>query len=164
MYLSLSNQTLSSIMSHTDQYRAIHLIYNAFNLCLLGNEYLTSFIVKVHNIFKNVFYIEYMFIILFMIFLCLFQSKYTQFSSVQFICSVVSESLRPHELQHARPSCPSPSPGVHSDSRPSSLWCHPAISSSVVPFSSCPQSLPASEPFRMSQLFAWGGQVLEIQL
>ena len=145
-------------MSHTDQYRAIHLIYNAFNLCLLGNEYLTSFIVKVHNIFKNVFYIEYMFIILFMIFLCLFQSKYTQFSSVQFICSVMSESLRPHELQHARPSCPSPSPGVHTDSCPSSPWCHPAIPSSVAPFSYCPQSLPASESFPVSQLFAWGGQ------
>ena len=58
--------------------------------------------------------------------------------------SVVSDSLRPHELQHARPRCPSPTPGVHSDSCPSSQWCHPAISSSVVPFSSCPQSLPAS--------------------
>ena len=67
------------------------------------------------------------------------------FSSVQFSCSVVSDSLRPHESQHARPPCPSPSPRVHSDSRPSSQWCHPAISSSVVPFSSCPQSLPASE-------------------
>ena len=67
-----------------------------------------------------------------------------QFSSVQFSCSVVSDSLWPHELQHARPPCPSPAPGVHSDSRPSSQWCHPAISSSVVPFSSCPQSLPAS--------------------
>ena len=65
--------------------------------------------------------------------------------------------LRPHELQHARPPCPSPTPGVHSDSRPSSQWCHPAISSSVVPFSSRPQSLPASESFPMSQLFAWGG-------
>ena len=75
--------------------------------------------------------------------------------SVQFSCSVVSDSLRPHELQHARPSCPSPSPEVHSDSRPSSQWCHPAISSSVVPFSSCPQSLPASESFPVSQLFAW---------
>ena len=64
-------------------------------------------------------------------------------SSFQFSCSVVSYSLRPHELQHARPPCPLPSPGVHSDSRPSSQWCHPAISSSVVPFSSCPQSLPA---------------------
>ena len=73
--------------------------------------------------------------------------------SVQFSRSVVSDSLRPHELQHARTPCPSPSPGVHSDSRPSSLWCHPAISSSVVPFSSCPQSLPASESFPMSQLF-----------
>ena len=80
------------------------------------------------------------------------------FSSVQFSCSVVSDSLRPHESQHARPPCPSPSPRVHSDSRPSSPWCHPAVSSSVVPFSSYPQSLPASESFPMSQLFAWGGQ------
>ena len=81
-----------------------------------------------------------------------------QFSSVQFIRSVVSDSLRPHELQHARLPCSSPSPGVHSDSRPSSPWCHPAISSSVGPFSSCPQSFPASESFPMSQLFSWGGQ------
>ena len=80
------------------------------------------------------------------------------FSSVQFSCSVVSDSLRPHESQHARPPCPSPTPGVHSISCPSSQWCHPAISSSVVPFSSCPQSLPASGSFPMSQLFAWGGQ------
>ena len=78
--------------------------------------------------------------------------------SVQFSRSVVSDSLWPHELQHARPPCPSPSPGVHSDSCPSSQWCHPAISSSVVPFSSWPQSLPASESFTMSQLFAWDGQ------
>ena len=77
--------------------------------------------------------------------------------SVQFSCSVVSDSLRPHESQHTRPPCPSPTPGVHSDSRPSSQWCHPDISS-VVPFSSCPQSLPASESFPMGQLFPWGGQ------
>ena len=76
-------------------------------------------------------------------------------SSVQY--SVVSDSLRPHESQHARPPCPSVTPGVHSDSRPSSQWCHPAISPSVIPFS-CPQFLPASESFPMSQLFAWGGQ------
>ena len=81
-----------------------------------------------------------------------------QFSSVQLSHSVVSDFLWPHELQHARPPCPSPTPGVHSNSCPSSLWCHPAISSSVVPFSSCPQSLPASESFPMGQLFAWGGQ------
>ena len=81
-----------------------------------------------------------------------------QFSSVQFSHSVVSDSLWPHESQHARPPCSSPTPGVHSDSRPSSQWCHPAILSSVVPFSSCPQSLPASESFPMSQLFAWDGQ------
>ena len=74
------------------------------------------------------------------------------FSSIQ---SVVSDSLRLHEPQHARPPCPSPTPRVHSDSR---QWCHPAISSSVIPFSSCPQSLPALESFLMSQLFAWSGQ------
>jgi len=84
------------------------------------------------------------------------------FSSVQFSHSVVSDSLQPHELQHARPPCPSPNPGLHSDSRPSSQWCHPAISSSVVPFSSCPQSLPASESFPMSQLFSWGGQSIGV--
>ena len=81
-----------------------------------------------------------------------------QFSSVQFSSSVMSNSLRLHESQHARPPCPSPTSGVHSDSRPLSQWCHPAISSSVVPFSSCLPSLPESESFPMSQLFAWGGQ------
>ena len=85
-----------------------------------------------------------------------------QFSSVQFSRSVVSDSLRPHELQDARPPCPSPTPRVHSDSCPSSQWCHPAISSSVFPFSSYPQSLPASESFPMSQLFAWGGQSIGV--
>ena len=79
-------------------------------------------------------------------------------SSVQFSHSVVSDSLRPYESQHARPPCPSPTPGVHSDSHPSSQWCHSAMLSSVIPFSSCPQSLPASESFPMSQLFAWGDQ------
>ena len=79
-------------------------------------------------------------------------------SSVQFSQSVVSNSLWPHELQHGRPLCPSSTPGVHSYSRPSSQWCHPAISFSVIPFSSCPQSFPASKSFPMSQLFAWSGQ------
>jgi len=78
--------------------------------------------------------------------------------TVQFSCSVVFNSLRPHESQHARPPCPSPTPGVHSNSCPWSWWCHPAISSSVIPFSSCLQCLPASESFPMSQLFAWGDQ------
>ena len=85
-------------------------------------------------------------------------SSSVQFSSVQFSLSVVSDSLRPYGSQHARPPCPSPTPGVHSDSRPSSQWCHPAISSSVIPFSSYPQSLLASESFAVSQLFSWGGQ------
>ena len=78
--------------------------------------------------------------------------------SVQFSCSVVSDFLRPHESQHPRPPCPSQTPGVYSNSCPSSRWWHPAISSSVIPFSSCPQSLPASGTFPMSQLFATGGQ------
>ena len=81
-----------------------------------------------------------------------------EFSSVQFSCSVVSNSLRSHELQHARPPCPSPTPRVYSNSCPSSRWCRPAISSSAIHFSSCPQSLPASGSFPMSQLFTWGGQ------
>ena len=75
-----------------------------------------------------------------------------------FSCSVVSDSLRPQGLWHARLPCPSLSPGVCSDSRPLSQWCHPAISSSVAPFSSCPQSFPASGSFLMSQLFTSGGQ------
>ena len=79
-------------------------------------------------------------------------------SSVQFSRSVMSDSLRPHELQHTRPPCPSPTPGVHSDLCPLSQWCHPAISSTVISFSSCLQSLIASESFPMSQLFTWGGQ------
>ena len=81
--------------------------------------------------------------------------------SVQFSPSVVSVSWQPHELQHARPPCPSWTPGVHSNSHPSSQWCHPANPSSVVPFSSCPQSLTASGSFPMSQLFAWGGQSID---
>ena len=85
-----------------------------------------------------------------------------QFSSVQFSCSVVCDSLRPHELQHSRPLCPSPTPRAYTKSCPLSHWCHPTISSSVVPFSSCPQSFPASGSFQMSQLFASGGQSIGI--
>ena len=81
-----------------------------------------------------------------------------QFSSVQFSRSVVSNSLQPHESQNARPPCPSPTPRVYSDSCPLSRWYHPTISSSVVPFSSSPQSLPVSGSFPLSQLFSWGGQ------
>ena len=81
-----------------------------------------------------------------------------QIRSYQISRLVMSDSLQPHESQHARPPCSSPTPRAHWDSCPSSQWCHPAISSSVVPFSSCPQSLPASESLPMSQLFAWGGQ------
>ena len=84
------------------------------------------------------------------------------FSSFQFSCSVVSNSLRPHELQHARPPCPSPVPRVHPNSCPLSQWCHPMISSSVIPFSSCLQCFPASGSFQMSQLFALGGQSIGV--
>ena len=83
-------------------------------------------------------------------------------SSVQFSRSVVSDSLWPHESQHTRPPCPSPTLGVYSNSCPSTQWCHPTISSSVVPFSSCPQSLPASGSFSMSQLFTWGSQSIGV--
>ena len=88
--------------------------------------------------------------------------KLHNFSSVQFSHSVVSNSFPPHESQNTRPPCPSLSPGVHSNSCQSSQWCHPAISSSVIPFSSCPQSLPAIGSFPMSQLFAWGGQSIGV--
>ena len=84
------------------------------------------------------------------------------YGSVQFSRSVVSDSLRPHELQHARPPCPAPTPRVYPNSCPLSQWCHPTISSSVIPFSSCPQSLPASESFPMSQLFESGGQSIGV--
>ena len=87
-----------------------------------------------------------------------FYDEFQSITPLQFSHSAVYNSLRPHELQHAGPPCPSPTPGVHSNSRPSSRWCHSAISCSVVPFSSCPQSLPASESFPMSQLFTSGGQ------
>ena len=82
--------------------------------------------------------------------------------SVQCSCSVMSNSLQNHESQHARPPCPSPTRRVHPNPCPSSQWCHPAISSSIIPFSSCPQSLPASESFPMSQLFPWGGQSIGV--
>ena len=82
--------------------------------------------------------------------------------SVQFSCSVVSDSLQPHEPQHARPPCPSPTLRVHPNPCPLSQWCHPTISSSIIPFSSCPQSFPASGYFQMSQLFASGGQSIGV--
>ena len=94
----------------------------------------------------------------------LMNSLGSPFSSVQFSRSVESDSLRPHESQHARPPCPSPTPRVYSNSCPSSQWCHPVISSSVVPVSSCPQCLPASGSFPMSQLFAWGGQSIGVSV
>ena len=84
--------------------------------------------------------------------------KYLCISSVQFSRSVMSNSLRPHEPQHARPPCPSPTPGAYSNSCPSHQWCHQTISSSVIPFSSCLQSFPASGAFPMSQFFVSGGQ------
>ena len=84
------------------------------------------------------------------------------FSSVQFSHSAVSDSFRPHESQHTRPPCPSPTPGVHPNSCALSWWCHPAISSSVVSFSSCSKSLPASGSFPMSQLFIWGSQSIGV--
>ena len=90
------------------------------------------------------------------------RSPYVPFSSVQFSHSIVSDSLRPHELQHARPPCPSPTPGVHPNPCPSSRWYHSTISSSVVPFSSCLHSFQASGSCQMSQLFTSGGQIIGV--
>ena len=92
------------------------------------------------------------------------KSIYFGVISVQFSCSVVSDSLWPHGLQHARPPCPSPIPGVHSNSCPLSWWCHPTISSSVVPLSSHLQSFPASGSFQMSQLFTSGSQNIGVSV
>ena len=112
---------------------------NIYILCVCGYIYISQFFF-IHSTLKGL-----------LVFLPIF-------SSSQFTRSVVSNYLLPLESQHARPPHPSPTPGVHLDSHPSSQWSHPAISSSVVPFSSCPQSLPASESFPVSQLFTWGGQ------
>ena len=90
-------------------------------------------------------------------------SQYSKvISSDHFSCSVMSDSLWPHGLQHARPPCPSPTPRAYSDSRPSSQWCHPTVSSSVIPFSSCPQSFSASGSFQMSQFFTSSGQSIRV--
>ena len=90
------------------------------------------------------------------------QNQSVHFSSVQFRPSVMSDSLQPYELQHTRPPCPLPTPGVYPNSCSLSQWCHPAISSSVILFISCPQSLPVSGSFQMTQLFTWGGQSIGI--
>ena len=90
------------------------------------------------------------------------KKKYIHWSTVQFSCSVMSNSLRHHELQHTRPPCPSPTARVYPNPCPLSWWCHPTISSSVISFSSCLQSFPASGSFQMSQLFAWGGQSIGV--
>ena len=85
-----------------------------------------------------------------------------QFTSIQFSFSVMSDSLRPHEPQHPRPPCPSPTPGIYPNSCLLSRWCHPTISPSVIPFSSCLQSFPTSESFQTSQFFASGGQSIGV--
>ena len=94
--------------------------------------------------------------------MCLALSHQDHGNTIQFSCWAVSDSVQPHELQDARPPCPSPIPRDYSNSRPSSWWCHPAISSSVAPFSSCPQSLPESWSFPKSQLFTSAGQSIGV--
>ena len=137
---------------------------NSKDWTLFGNPWNKySEYVQVHSFFSWLKYLK-----MFSVFPCQsegYDSLYggnSNISSVQFSRSVMSDSLQPHESQHARPPCPSPTPGVYSNSCSSSWWCHPAISSSVVPFSSCPQSLPASESFPMSQLFTWDGQSIGV--
>ena len=117
--------------------------------------------IPLHNLSKSLLFLSSILLIRFNLFYKKFLtccSLWIYFCSVQFSHSVMSDTMQPHKSQYARPPCPSPTPGVHSDSCPLSRWCHPAISSSVVPFSSFPQSLPASGSFPMSQLFASGGK------
>ena len=143
--VSVHQPQASSIMHRTWTGNSFLIwYYTCFNVILLSHPTLSLS----HRVQKTVLYICVSFAV----------SHAGFYSSVQFSCSVMSDSLQPQESQHARPPCSSLSPEVHSDSRPLCQWCHPAISSWVVPFSSCPQSLPASESFPMSQLFTWGGQ------
>ena len=125
----------------------IRVRWNFFLHRVIGHLYFFS--VFPIPVLQSLFWWAFQLLIIVLMELCMY--------SVQISCSVLSDSLRPHEPQHARPPCPSPTPGVYSNSCPLSRWCHPAIPSSVVPFSSCPQSLPASGSFPMSQLFTSGG-------
>ena len=152
--ISLQSKGLSSLLKHHSSKASI-LQGSAFLIVQLSHTYMTTgettaltrwtFVSKVMSLGLGIF---------------IWLSR--GFSSVQFSRSVVSDSLRPHELQHARPPCPSATLEVHPNSCPSSRWYHPAISFSVIPFSSCPQFLPASESFPMSQLFTWGGQSIGV--
>ena len=127
---------------------------------------------KAIDVFTYVFYYFFFLIFLCLLLLLYMNSIFNTFigllmnpvflSSVQFCLSVVSDSLTPHESQHGRHPCPSPTPSVHPDPCPSSQWCHPTILSSVIPFSSCPQSFPVSGSFQMSQLFTSGGQSIGV--
>ena len=130
--------------------RKLVMMVTAVNLCRRIDERLKDFSIKSGDLRRNNFRSIKT------------KAIYSSHSSVHFSCSVVSDSLQPHEPQHARPPCPSPTPQVYPNSCPLSQWCHPTISSSVVPFSSCPQSFPASESFPMSQLFESGGQSIGV--
>ena len=129
------------------------------SFCIITQYFLFLWIFSVllHFICLKNYY--YCFVFISFLYFWLFWVVYIQFSSVQFSHSVLSDSLWPHEPQHARPPCPSPVPGVHPNPRLSSGWCHPTVSSSVVPFSSCPQSFPSLGSFPMSQLFTSGGHI-----
>ena len=150
-----------NLAQHQDLFQSVgssHQVAKVLELQLQHQSFQAMFKVDILELSFNAFLKTNFYVLFQRIAYCELVWLFYQFSSVQFSRSVMSDSLRPHESQHTRPPCPSPTPGVHSDPRPSSQWCHPAISSSVVPFFSCPQSLPASESFPMSQLFAWGGQ------
>ena len=153
-YLLAAQGTLKSLLQHHTS-KASVLLCSAFFIIQPSYPYMTTgkttvltrwtFVSKAMSLLFNM--------------LSRFVKTYlTRNSSVQFSHSVMSDSLRPHESQHSRLPCLSPTPSVYSNSCPSSRWCHPAISFSVIPFSSCPQSLPALGSFPMGQLFAWGGQ------
>ena len=141
------------LTSHSFKYNLHVLILCHF--CLTTKQILQCILISIDKVF---FHWTWAVCLLFLV--CML----VQFSSVQFSCSVVSDSLRPHETQHVRPPCPSPTPRVYPNSHPLSQRCHPTISSSIIPFPSCPQSFPASGSFQMSQLFKSGGQNTGVQL
>ena len=157
-HFPLVKQDITSFLCHSIfQLTTFSLVFILINKCL-------NFLLITWNFLRKPMFLFYLVLPLtyrWKLYL-LYYFPWVQFSSVHFSRSVMSDSLWPYKSQHARPPCPSPTPRVHTNPCPSSRWCHPAISSSVVPFSSCPQSLPASEPFPMSQLFVWGGQTIGV--
>ena len=146
-----------SLLTHTGLVYLFYLLYNKIMIYINHHLIIDFFQWKAASLFA-LFIITITWQPILLCFLGHITDNFFRVDQYQFSHSVTSDSLRPHEPQHARPPCPSPTPGVHPNPCPLSQWCHPTISFSVIPFSSCPQSFPASGSFPVSQLFASGGQ------